>query len=174
MCIRDSLYRGDVYVKPNYIIDIVINRFGRAYMDEAPVNSYTGYNNYPYYYNNTNPYGSGGYGYPGNGGQYGNQHNDPFRQAMSNAQLSQLKTLMQKEAFDDNKIGIAKQAISRNFISSNQVKDLLGLLTFEDKKLELAKYAYAYCTDPENYFILNDAFTFSASKQALNELMGNR
>ena len=169
---RDILYRSEVYVKPNYIIDIVINRFGRAYMDEAPANSYTGYNNYPYYYNHNSPYGQqGGGNYPGNGGGYGYPQGGYFNQGMDNNAFFQLKELIKKEAFDDNRIGIAKQAISRNSISSQQVKELLPLLTFEDKKLDLAKYAYAYCSDPENYFILNDAFTFSRSKEELRKLM---
>jgi hypothetical protein len=45
----------------------------------------------------------------------------------------------------------------------------MGLFSFEDSKLEWAEYAYGKTTDPNNYYQLNDGFTFSSSVDSLNE-----
>ena len=42
------------------------------------------------------------------------------------------------------------------------------LFTFENNRLEIAKYAYGKTVDKGNYFVVNDAFTFN-SKEKLNE-----
>jgi len=40
---------------------------------------------------------------------------------------------------------------------------------FEDTKLEYAKYAYTLCFNPENYWKVNEAFTFESNIDELNE-----
>lgn len=42
------------------------------------------------------------------------------------------------------------------------------LFSFEDTRLDLAKYAYGYTFDIGNYYQINDAFTFSSSIDELN------
>ena len=42
------------------------------------------------------------------------------------------------------------------------------LFTFENNRLEIAKYAYGKTVDKGNYFVVNDVFTFN-SKEKLNE-----
>jgi hypothetical protein len=51
---------------------------------------------------------------------------------------------------------------------------ILQLFTFEDNKLELAKFAYDYCIDRENYYRVNDVFTFSSSKDELSRFLQGR
>ena len=43
------------------------------------------------------------------------------------------------------------------------------LFTYEDTRLELAKYAYGYTYDIGNFYKLNDAFTYESSIEELNE-----
>jgi hypothetical protein len=62
----------------------------------------------------------------------------------------------------------AKQIIDRNYFTSQQIKDLLLLFTFENNRLDLAKYAYGKTVDKGNYFIVNDAFTFNNNKEKLS------
>jgi hypothetical protein len=44
---------------------------------------------------------------------------------------------------------------------------MMLLFTFEDNKLEVAKYAYRKTVDNRNYVMVNDAFTFSSSRDEL-------
>ena len=70
---------------------------------------------------------------------------------------------MDSKSFESTKISIAKQALSSQYVTSNQVKTLLGLLWFDSSKLDLAKFAYSHTLDPQRYFVVNDAFTFESS-----------
>jgi len=69
--------------------------------------------------------------------------------------------------FDDEKIAyINQQLITTNF-TAGQVKRLVEILSFS--KLEVAKKLYDYCIDPQNYFVVFDAFSFSDEKNALSD-----
>ncbi|MBK9515283.1 MAG: DUF4476 domain-containing protein, partial [Flavobacteriales bacterium] len=46
--------------------------------------------------------------------------------------------------------------------------------SFEDSKLDFAKYAYDRTYDIGNYFKVNDAFTFESSMDELNEFIQAR
>ena len=62
---------------------------------------------------------------------------------------------------------VAKQVVANNKFYSSQVKELVQLFSFDDAKLELAKFAYARTFDRNNYFILYDVFAFRRSKEEL-------
>lgn len=87
---------------------------------------------------------------------------------MNNNRFNQLKNSISNIAFDSSRLKVAKQAVSSNILTSNQVYELCKLLTFESSKLELAKYAYSTVYDKENYYIVNNAFDFSSSIDELN------
>lgn len=57
--------------------------------------------------------------------------------------------------------------LPNNRVTSAQVKELIQLMSFENNKLEMAKFAYRYTTDRGSYFIVNDTFSFSYSKTEL-------
>jgi hypothetical protein len=78
------------------------------------------------------------------------------------------KGTISSKSFDDSKLTISKQIIATNCLLSSQVRELMQLFSFEDSKLELAKYAYGYTYDIGNYFKVNDAFTFESSIDELN------
>ncbi|KAF0201325.1 MAG: hypothetical protein FD170_2784 [Bacteroidetes bacterium] len=86
-----------------------------------------------------------------------------------------VKQSIESKSFDDTKLKIAKQVIASNCLLSDQVKEIMLLFTFEDTRLDLAKYAYGYTFDIGNYYRLNDAFTFESSIEELDEyIMGYR
>ena len=88
---------------------------------------------------------------------------------MSENQFSQVVQSIESKGFDDSKLTMSKQVISTNCMTSNQVKRLMLLFSFEDTRLDLAKYAYGYTYDIGNYYQLNDAFKFESSIEELNE-----
>jgi hypothetical protein len=48
-------------------------------------------------------------------------------------------------------------------MTAAQIAGLVKMMTFESNKLALAKAAYPNCIDRNNYYLVNDAFTFSSS-----------
>ena len=79
------------------------------------------------------------------------------------------KKSIELKSFEDSKLAIAKQVTDVNCLSTNQVKEIIRLFSFEETKLEYAKYAYPYTFDQNNYYKVNDEFTFEATIEELNE-----
>jgi Domain of unknown function (DUF4476) len=91
---------------------------------------------------------------------------------MWNDYESAKKSISEKD-FEDTKLTMAKQIVKANCMSAEQIRGIMKLFTFENNKLDFAKYAYDYCTDKGNYFKVNDAFTFDHSSQELNDYISN-
>ena len=92
---------------------------------------------------------------------------------MSPDDFNNVKNSISSKSFEDSKLTIAKQVINANCLLCNQVKEIMLLFSFEDTRLELAKYAYGYTYDIGNYYQLNDAFTFESSIDELNEYINS-
>ncbi len=142
------IYNGNLYMRNGMDVDVSINRFGKVFVDEQAINR--GYGNNDRY---EDPYGGGDW-------NRGNQ-------SMNENSFLQLKQALARERFEDTRVSIAKNGVN-SYISSSQVKDLMGLFNFENNKLELAKYFYRFATDKQYYYSVADVLIHSNSK---NELM---
>lgn len=91
---------------------------------------------------------------------------------MASTKFAEAKKSIESKSFEDSKLMISKQVAQANCLSTNQVKEIMGLFGFEETKLEFAKYAYTFTYDKGNYYRVNDAFTFEASMEELNEFLG--
>ncbi len=154
------LYSSNVYVKPQYHVDIIINRFGKAFIDEQPINAA--------YYNDDDDWDDDDW-------NDNNWNNSEYNTGMAmNSQLfNNFKQSISNESFDNTRINIAKQVIGTNYFTTAQIKELLPLFSFEGNKLEIAKYAYKNTLDKNNYFSVADCFTFSSNKDELLRYIQN-
>lgn len=84
---------------------------------------------------------------------------------------SSLESIKAK-SFEDSKMQIAKQVTKSNCLKSEQVKQIMQAFTFEETRLEFAKFAYQYTFDKGNYYKVNDAFQFELSIEELDEYLG--
>ena len=87
---------------------------------------------------------------------------------MDQAGFSNASQTVSGQSFEDNKLQVAKQVFNSNCMTSVQVAQLMGLFSFEDSKLDFAKFAYGHTYDLGNYYLVNNAFTFSSSVDELN------
>lgn len=69
--------------------------------------------------------------------------------------------------FNSERMDIAYDAIDNLYLNTNQVKNLMNYISFDSERLELAKYAYTRVSDPENFYQVENALTFSSSKDEL-------
>jgi hypothetical protein len=164
----ETIYSNSVYVKPQTFVDITINRFGKAFVDEQLQDRNGRWNddNDDERWNNDDRNRDDDWR---NNGDRNGGYNNGMRKETFDA----LKQTLRNEPFDDKKLSIAKQVVRDNYISSAQVKELLQQFAFENNKLDFAKYAYQYVSDRGNYFIVYDAFTFSNSKDELARYIQN-
>lgn len=88
---------------------------------------------------------------------------------MSERRYKEVKRTIKSNSFDDTKLKIAKQIIDNNCLLTDQVIGIINLLTFENNKLKLAKFAYSRTLDQGNYFKVNRVFDFNSSVEELTE-----
>ena len=82
---------------------------------------------------------------------------------------------VKKQDFDESKLRVAKQIIKQNeCMTVDQLVGIIRLLDFEKNKLELAKYAYHYIYDLENYYKVNNVFDFESSVRKLDAYIKNQ
>jgi hypothetical protein len=157
------VYNANVNLKTQFYTDIVINRFGKALVDEQPLTKGDYYDNIDH---------NGGY----NGG-YNNPRPQPEPQIqvqqMSDNSFAMARDAIRKESFDNTRMTVAQQIADNNYFSCAQVKELVKLFAFEDRKLDFAKYVYARTLDRNNYFTINDVFSFSKTKEDLAAYIKN-
>ena len=166
---RITIYNKNVYVKPKFYVDIIINRFGRALMDEQLITD------------NGNENG----GWNGNGTNGRDDWNDKNNNDKPNTwppkntnvipkpiaddTFNEFKETIARESFDDSRMAIAKTIVDQNYFTSAQAKQLVSMFSFESSKLGIAKHMYGKTIDQKNYFIVYNAFSFSKSKEELAE-----
>jgi hypothetical protein len=173
---QEQIYSSVLYFKQGIETIININFNGQVSINERQI-----------IYNGNN----GSNGNNGNGYGYGKkwrkhrrcnddgQNNYPmgsgygYNQQMNEYDFNNMKQFVQKESFDDRRMNIAKQAADRNYFSTTQVKSLMNIFSFDEGKLELAKYFYSRTTDRNNYYQLTDALTFGMNKDALLQYIRN-
>lgn len=155
---RDKvLYSNSMYIKSRTFVDVMINRFGRAFVDERRMDNNGRWDDDRY---DDDRYDDD---YDHNNDDWNNGYGNVIRDRDFTAAKEQIK----KEWFENTRLTIAKQIIDANNFRASQVKEIVTLFTFENNKLEIAKYAYRKTVDKQNYFQVNDAFTFSSSKDEL-------
>lgn len=93
------------------------------------------------------------------------------RHPMNDVDFQSALTSIKSKSFEDAKLTLAKQIASSNCLLSTQVRDIMKTFGFENSRLEFAKYAYNYTYDKNNYFKVNDAFSFESSIDELNEYL---
>ena len=87
---------------------------------------------------------------------------------MPESTVQSIKSSVEDESFSDDRMNVAKQAVKNRCITVSQVREIMSVFDFEDKKLEFAKYAYSRTYDVDNYYMINKDFDFSSTKEDLN------
>lgn len=92
-------------------------------------------------------------------------------QPFSTEDFNQLKKLVSKQSFSTDKANVVKEALPGHLVSVDQIIELVQLLSYDNDRLELLKFAYPYCLDQQNYFKVNDELFYSSSKEELRNFI---
>lgn len=144
----DMPFFNSVILKTGYYSDVVVNRFGRTLTDEQLLNYL-----------------------PVTPSPPPPVVNNP--RCISDDSYAKAYEAIRRESFDKTRITIARQIADANYFNTTQVKELAKLFAFEDSRLDFVKYMYARTLDTNNYFVLNEVFSFSKSKEDLAEYIRN-
>jgi len=93
---------------------------------------------------------------------------------MTATEFADAQKSIESKSFEDTKKTLAQQIAGDRCLTVDQVKGIMALFSFEDTKLEFAKFAYEHTYDQSNYFKVSDSFTYESSTEELNEYIRSR
>jgi hypothetical protein len=131
----------------------MINRFGKALVDERVING--GYNN------DDNDIYDDGYGNGGNNNS--GYNNGGYRQAMNDNDFNQLLQKVRNQWI--GKMATAREGINGNYFNTYQVRQILQIFSSENDRLELAKLSYRNLVDPQSFRQLYDLFSYQTQSE---------
>ena len=68
---------------------------------------------------------------------------------------------------DESKMAVAKEAIDKRNVSSDQVARIMNCFENDEAKVDFAIYAYPHVTDKQNFYMVNNTFRSPESAQQL-------
>jgi hypothetical protein len=185
---EETIYNIKVTFRNGYHFDIVVNRFGKVLIDERRMDTNDDWYDEDDSYDRNDDrdwddgddrddrdYGNNDRDNRDNRDYEDDRNNDDprydnnYSRAMTSNDFAQAKETLRREWFENTRLETAKQIIDQNYFTSQQVKEMVLLFTFENNRLDIAKYAYGKTVDKGNYFVMNDAFTFNSNKEKLSE-----
>lgn len=93
---------------------------------------------------------------------------------MAAGDFSSALSTVKNQGFDETRLKTAKQIAGGNCLSTGQISEICKVFGFEETKLDFAKFAYDHCTEPKNYFKLNNVFSFSSSVDDLTDYISKK
>ena len=90
---------------------------------------------------------------------------------LSNEQLYTLKAAVDERMSSGDKVNLIQNFLQSKKVSTEQVKTILGWLSFENSKLQVAKFCYPRTIDQDNYLQVSSLLSFQNSKSELEQLM---
>ncbi|HTD92174.1 MAG TPA: DUF4476 domain-containing protein [Chitinophagaceae bacterium] len=153
----EMVYNSTLSMKGKTNTQLTVEKNGRITMQQTKVNN-----------------GRGGVVMSDDRGQYGDyDSHDAYAAGMNDREFRTTLQAINKEWLESNKLKSALQIVHSNSLTSDQVKQMALLFTFENNKLELAKQAYANTVDKRNYSTVFDVFSFESNKSELDRYIRN-
>jgi hypothetical protein len=160
---REVLYDGSINIPfRSAVFARLTNNLRLRVTDVQRLPQQGRYRNYPNQGRRGPNYGYGNRGY-GNRG-YGYNYNA----------FNHVKRQMRNTAFDRNKMMIAKQFIRTSNPTSQEVGQLMRLMSFDRSRVQLAKFAYPFVVDKQNFWNVSRQFDFDSSVRELDRFLANQ
>ena len=150
-----EVFNNTITLKAQRHLEISVLRFGKTVLDEGNIEADDWANDL------TNPVAS-----PGN--------SSAINHPVDNIQFEKIKKAINDQYYDDDKLVYAKVIVKNNLFTSEQVIALCKLFAYDDSKLNIAKYAYDYCSDKGNYFTVTSVFYYNDTRNELMKFIGSK
>jgi hypothetical protein len=93
----------------------------------------------------------------------------PRRKPLTAEELAQFMKGLNANAFDNQKTPFVEEYAKTRWFTSAQARDVLKAFSFDDGRGKAAVALYPRLTDPENFFVALEAFTFDSGRKAVRE-----
>lgn len=90
-------------------------------------------------------------------------------EVVSDDLFNQKLQLVENSDYPQEKLSLAKEIVTGNCISVDQLHKIMEAIDYEPEKIELAKYAFSFVFDRDNYINLADLFEYQGSKKEISD-----
>lgn len=97
--------------------------------------------------------------------------NQPQQDAVTEIDFGNFISAIKKQSFEGDKENYIKTYMKNAYLTTNQIKTIINLMTYDSSKLDIAKFLYTNCVDKQNYFNVAETMQFSSSKNDLNDFV---
>ena len=87
--------------------------------------------------------------------------------AVTDDEAAQMKSTIQSESFEDDRMTKAQILSKDRCFQAHQVVIIMSAFSFQDSKLEIAKFLYNKTENKNDYELCVDALTFQSDKDEL-------
>ena len=91
---------------------------------------------------------------------------------VANSDIAGLVQALKQCSFDDKRLTLFYQAISRAYLRSDELAQLVRTMTYSESQCQVAEFGYAHLSDPQNFHRVLDALTFSTDASTVLTKLG--
>lgn len=93
------------------------------------------------------------------------------KKAMAMADFRKLITEIKKADFEDDQLSVVEMASKLSYFTSEQVGQLVDVITFEDAKVKVVEFTAKRIVDPKKSYAILGHFTFSEGKDEAKKIL---
>ena len=86
-------------------------------------------------------------------------------------QMGMVMNVLDKQSFDDKKLEVAKLCVTLGHFCVEDLARMAVVFSFDENRLQFLTYAYDYCQDPQNYYLLRESFSFRSNFDTMMETL---
>lgn len=91
--------------------------------------------------------------------------------SLSDEVFDQKYQTISSKFFEETRMMLSKELVDHYCITSAQLNQLMGLLSFDRSRMELASYAIGRVADVENFSICKQSFAIPGNQSFIDELL---
>jgi hypothetical protein len=107
--------------------------------------------------------------YDSSGGSYGDGYNQYYGYQVPDRDFTTMSERVSAATYADDQLSLVQDLAQSNYFTTAQVVALMKDCNYEDTRVDIAAALYPRIVDPQNWYLVNDGFTYSSSKKALRE-----
>lgn len=103
-----------------------------------------------------------------------NVASEEAQQVVTEEDLAAMILRMRGQTFDSDRLALGKVIVASSHLTAEQTGRLVSTLDYSASQVELLKYAYTYCADPQNYYKAIDVLTFNGDKKKVLDFIATQ
>lgn len=84
-------------------------------------------------------------------------------------QMNMAMQVLENQSFDDKKLDVAKLCVTLGHFCVEDLARMAAVFSFDDNRTKFLIYAYDFCPDQQNYYMLRDVFSFRSNFDTMME-----